>query len=41
MFTSAEPSQVRGLLMGQQTGDGLDGVAHVLAMTKAAGQGSP
>lgn len=27
--------------MGQQTGDGLDDVAHVLARTEVADQGSP
>jgi hypothetical protein len=27
--------------MGQQAGDGLDGVAHVLAAAEVAGQSSP
>jgi hypothetical protein len=33
--------QVRGLLVGQQAGDGLDGVAHVLAAAEVSGQGPP
>jgi hypothetical protein len=31
----------RGLLVGQQSGDGLDGVADVLAAAEAAGRGPP
>lgn len=33
--------QVRGLLVGEQAGDGLGGVAHVLAAAEVAGQGPP
>jgi hypothetical protein len=39
VFTSAVPCQVCGLLVGQQSGDGVDGVAHVLAAAEMAGQG--
>jgi hypothetical protein len=33
--------QVRGPVVGQQSGDGLDGVAHVLAAAEVAGQDPP
>jgi hypothetical protein len=33
--------QVRGLLMGQQSGDRLDGVTHVLAVSEVAGKCPP
>jgi hypothetical protein len=41
MFTAVSRVQVRGLLMGQQFGDGVDGVTHVLAAAKVAGEGPP
>ncbi|MFC8425483.1 hypothetical protein ACFUN7_32330 [Streptomyces sp. NPDC057236] len=33
--------QVCGLLVGRQSGDGLDGVAHVFAAAEVAGQSTP
>ncbi|MFH9016353.1 hypothetical protein ACH4C6_33885 [Streptomyces sp. NPDC017943] len=35
---SAVSGPVCGVLVGQQAGDGLDGVAHVLAAAEMAGQ---
>lgn len=41
MFTSAVSGPGPDLLVGQQAGDGWDGVADVLTATEVSGQGPP